>query len=88
MTLAISVDASLSWSIGLHFGDHWNMWRWTLLDWKTHGHDISWAEMIVVKLAARCMEYESVRNSDVLILSDNQGMVGGLQLWSFLQLPN
>lgn len=71
----IWVDASTEWGIGLLWGEHWDAWR--LQDgWKGPGRDIGWLEGVAVELALLATKGMGVRNADVLIRSDNEGVIG------------
>ena len=73
----IWVDASSSWGIGILFGDRWAAWSWDpASSWRGCGRDIGWAEMVAVELAARYVSELGYSNVDVLIYSDNAGVVG------------
>ena len=68
------VDASTSWGIGIIVAGAWDAWR-LRSGWTGHGRDIGWAEMIAVELAARYLESVGHSNCNLLIRSDNQGVV-------------
>lgn len=73
--LDIWCDASTSWGIGLYFGDQWDAWK--LKDgWKRDGRDIGWAEAIAVELVARHLDAMGISNANVIIHSDNNGVIG------------
>lgn len=73
--LGIWVDASTDWGIGVIIKGFWNAWTW-LPDWKGDGRDIGWAEMVAVELVARYVEKLGYSNAEILIRSDNMGVVG------------
>jgi hypothetical protein len=71
----IWVDASTEWGIGLLWSSGWAAWH--LLDgWKGPGRDIGWLEGVAVELAILASRAMGVRNADILIRSDNEGVIG------------
>ncbi|OBZ78926.1 hypothetical protein A0H81_01330 [Grifola frondosa] len=78
--IGIWVDASTDWGIGIIVDGRWAAWKWRLptAQWKTHGRDIGWAEMIAVELAARFVEQLGYKDSDILVRGDNSGVVGAV----------
>ena len=74
------VDASSDWGIGLVVGWHYAAWRWSVPQsvWKKDGREIGWAEMVAVELATRWMEQEAFQDCEVLVRSDNTGVVGAI----------
>lgn len=69
------VDASTSWGIGVLIGGKWAAWK--LVDgWKANSRDIGWAEMIALELACLYLETMQYTNVDILIHSDNVGVIG------------
>lgn len=73
--IGIWVDASTSWGIGVLIAGQWNAWR-LAADWKKDSRDIGWAEMIAAELAARYAIQLGYSNAEILIRSDNTGVVG------------
>ncbi|KAL4261893.1 Hepadnavirus polymerase/reverse transcriptase [Pleurotus pulmonarius] len=73
--LGISVDASGDWGIGILWGKQWAAWK-SLPGWESTGRKIGWLEGVAVELAAYFLEAKGVRNTHVLIHSDNQGVIG------------
>lgn len=73
--IGIWVDASTSWGIGVIVNSKWAAWK-LRGDWKANGRDIGWAEMIAVELAVRYLESLGHRDADILVRSDNEGVVG------------
>lgn len=72
------VDASTSFGIGVIWSGHWDSWR--LVDgWKSHGRDIGWAEMVAVELGLRTMIAGGMRKTNIILKSDNAGVIGALQ---------
>ncbi|CDO75102.1 hypothetical protein BN946_scf185010.g27 [Trametes cinnabarina] len=71
------VDASSSWGIGLVMGDTWDAWRWAVPYeiWHADARDIGWAEMVAIELALRSLDQNGLRNANVLLRSDNEGVV-------------
>lgn len=71
----IWVDASTEWGIGLLWGGRWSAWR--LQDgWKGPSRDIGWLEGVAVELAILATREMGVRDADILIRSDNEGVIG------------
>ena len=71
----IWVDASTEWGIGLIWGSHWSAWK--LLDgWRGPSRDIGWLEGVAVELAILATRAMGIRDADVLIRSDNEGVIG------------
>lgn len=75
LTHSVWVDASTSWGIGVVIDGCWSAWKWAP-DWKGGWRDIGWAEMIAVELAALVLDHLGVSNGDLIIRSDNAGVVG------------
>ena len=77
LDLGIFVDASTSWGIGIIVEGKWLAFQ---LDpsWKIPGRDICWLETIAVELAAYILESKGIRESTVLIHSDNEGTIGSV----------
>lgn len=73
--LGISVDASTSWGVGVVIGGKVDAWK-LRSGWKSERRDIGWAEMVAVELAVRHVEGMGLRDCDILVLSDNMGVVG------------
>lgn len=73
--LAISVDASTDWGIGVTIGSLWCAWK-TLSGWRGPSRDIGWLEGLAVELTCYLLEAKGIRDSQVLINSDNQGIIG------------
>jgi hypothetical protein len=56
-------------------GEHWA--AWCLKDgWKGPSRDIGWLEGVAVELALLSTRGMGVHNADVLIWSDNKGIIG------------
>jgi hypothetical protein len=71
----IWVDASMEWGIGLLWGTQWATWQ--LLDgWRGPSRDIGWLEGVAVELAILATRAMGIRNADILIRSDNEGVIG------------
>lgn len=73
--LAISVDASTDWGIGVTIGSLWCAWK-ILSGWRGPSRDIGWLEGLAVELTCYLLEAKGIRDSQVLINSDNQGIIG------------
>lgn len=80
LDLGIWVDASTEWGVGLIWkgGPLWDAWK-LCDDWKGPGRNIGWLEAVAVEFAVRALEQHDVRDADVLIRSDNQGVIGAWQ---------
>jgi hypothetical protein len=76
--LGLYVDASTSWGIGISIGDEWAAFRLSP-SWKIPGRDICWLETIAVELLVYFLESKGIRDSYLLIHSDNQGTIGALE---------
>lgn len=75
--MGISVDASTSWGIGIIVKERWLGLK-LAPSWKVEGRDICWLETIAVELVVYILETMGVRNSRILIHSDNQGTIGSM----------
>jgi hypothetical protein len=76
LDLGISVDASTDWGIGLVWRDNlWDAWR-TRAGWRGPGRHIGWLECVAVEFIARALDRLDVRDSHVLVRSDNMGVIG------------
>jgi hypothetical protein len=79
--LHLYVDASTSWGIGVISGTRWLGLK-LLPDWKTVGgpphRDICWLETIAIEVLALIIEASGIRNSRLVIHSDNQGTIGAV----------
>ena len=77
----IWVDASSDWGIGLVARDACAAWRWSQETsvWKRDGRDIGWAEMVAMELAARLLEQEGARDTEIILRGDNMGVIGAME---------
>jgi hypothetical protein len=76
LDLGISVDASTNWGIGLIWQHiSWDAWR-SRPGWEGPGRHITWLECIAVELVVLILERRDVRDANVLVQSDNQGVIG------------
>lgn len=73
--LGIFVDASTSWGIGVVWGSGWDAWK-TKDGWRGPSRDIVWLENIAVELVVYMLDERGIRNSNVIMHSDNQGVIG------------
>lgn len=75
--LDLWVDASSDWGIGIVIGNGWDAWKWgaPYAKWHAQGRDIGWAEMVAIELLLRRLEEVGWRNADLLIRSDNEGVI-------------
>lgn len=76
--VSIMVDASTSWGIGLVLNGRWLAWK-LKEGWKSEGRDIGWGEMVAIELAIRTLKAAGFSGSHIRLLSDNQGVIGGLR---------
>ena len=71
----IWVDVSTEWGIVLLWGAH--LAAWQLHDgWRGPSRDIGWLEGVAVKLAILATRVMGICNANVLIWSDNEGVIG------------
>jgi hypothetical protein len=73
--LGIWVDASSGWGIGIIIDGAWDAWR-CLDGWRGPGRDIGWLEGVAVELVLLALERMALCDADILIRSDNQGIIG------------
>lgn len=73
--MALWVDVSSKWGLGVILNDHWAAWR-LRPGWRTEGRDIGWAKTVALELAFRLLESKGIRDVDVIVRSDNQGSIG------------
>ena len=76
--LGLYVDASTSWGIGIVIGDEWAAFRLSP-SWKVPGRDICWLETVAIELLVYFLEAKGLRDTHLLIHSDNQGTIGTLE---------
>jgi hypothetical protein len=69
------VDASTSWGIGLMVGLRWAAWQ-LCEGWKSHDHDIGWAEAVALELAVRWLCSAGFSDAEIVIHGDNTGVIG------------
>ncbi|OJA14702.1 hypothetical protein AZE42_13052, partial [Rhizopogon vesiculosus] len=75
----IWVDASTGTGIGILWNGLWGAWD-TREGWRDHvGHDIGWLETIAVELAICVTCLFGISTADVLIHSDNEGVIGSFR---------
>jgi hypothetical protein len=79
-SVALFVDASTTWGIGLIIDGKWLAWE-LKSGWKGSNNErnIGWGEMVAVELALRTLVSSGFKNTRVLIRSDNEGVVGALK---------
>jgi hypothetical protein len=76
LDLGISVDASTVWGISLIWQKSlWDAWR-MLPGWSGPGRHITWLECVAVDIIAMILDCLDMRNAHVLMMSDNQGVIG------------
>lgn len=73
------VDASTSFGIGIILQGEWCNFQ-LLPGWKTRGRDIGWAEMVAVELGILWLVAQGVSDVNVILQSDNTGVIGSLEL--------
>lgn len=76
----IWIDASTDWGIGIIWETtQWAAWRllpgWDVDRWR----HIGWAEGIAVELLVYILEEKDVQNANVLVRSNNQGVIGAFR---------
>lgn len=74
----IWVDASTGTGIGILWNQRWAFWR-TAGDWRGPSRDIGWLEATAIELAIRLAYIKGIRDTDILIRSDNQGVIAAFQ---------
>lgn len=74
----IWVDASTGMGIGLLWNGRWAFWR-TTEDWRGPSRDIGWLEASAIELAVRLIHTKGISDTDVLIRSDNQGVIAAFR---------
>jgi len=74
----IYVDASTSSGIGILWNSCWAYWQ-TSETWCGPSRDIGWLEAIAVELAIHLIHSKGIQDADVLIRSDNQGVIAAFQ---------
>jgi hypothetical protein len=77
MDFGIWVDASTDWGIGIIWENRqWAAWRllpgWDSDRWR----NIGWAEGVAVELTAYILEWKGICDANILIRSDNKGVIG------------
>jgi hypothetical protein len=72
------IDASSGWGISLILNGKWLAWQFKE-GWRSEGHKISWAEMVVVELAVQTLIAGKFTGCHVIIHSDNKGVMGALK---------
>jgi hypothetical protein len=75
--LGIWVDASTDWGIGIIWANtQWSAWKllsgWDADRWR----NIGWAEGVAVELTVYILEWKGISDANVLIRSDNTGVIG------------
>jgi hypothetical protein len=73
--LGLYVDASTSWGIGIKLGDSWDTWK-GIGAWSSQEHHIGWLKAIALELIVYAIEERGLRNSHLLVHSDNKGVIG------------
>jgi len=78
--LGIWVDASTDWGIGIIWGNsQWAAWKllpgWDADRWR----HIGWAEGVAVELLAYIFEWKNIRDANILVRSDNKGVIGAFR---------
>jgi hypothetical protein len=74
----IWVDASTDTGIGLLWNARWAFWR-TNETWRGPSRDIGWLEATAIELAIRLLYSKRITHADVLIRSDNQGVIASFK---------
>lgn len=76
------VDASTDWGIGIIIDGRWAAWK-LVPGCKGNGRDIGWAEMIAIELTTLHLTELSYRDTDLILHSDNMGVIGAVQRGNF-----
>ena len=71
----IWVDASMDWGIGILWNGQWDAWC-TTKDWRAPSWNIGWLKGVVAEIAILIMRDKDIWDADVLIHSDNKGVIG------------
>ena len=71
----IWVDTLSSWGIGLIIKSQWAAWR-LIEGWDSEDRDIGWTECVALELAVSWLAAENFHDAEVIIHSDNSGVVG------------
>ena len=71
----IWVDTSSSWGIGLVIKSQWAAWC-LIHGWDSGDRDIGWAEGVALELAVAWLVAENFHDAEVIVHSDNSGVVG------------
>lgn len=74
----IWVDASTGTGIGVLWNQRWAAWS-TTPKCRGPSRDIAWLEAVAVELAIRVIFQKGIKDTDVLIRSDNQGVIAAFQ---------
>lgn len=77
--LGLWVDASTSFGVGLFLQGQWRNFQ-LREGWKGKGRDIGWAEMVAVEPAVIWLIEQEISDTNIIIRSDNTGVIGGLRL--------
>jgi hypothetical protein len=75
--LGIWVDASTSWGIGLLATSGWDAWE-LRPGWESPARHIGWLEALAVEFAISSLASTEMRGTNILIRSDNEGVIGCL----------
>ena len=70
-------DASTSWGIGIVIGDLWASFQLSST-WNVRGRDICWLVTIAIELLVYFLETMSLRDTCLIIHSNNQGTIGDI----------
>lgn len=73
--LGISINASMSWGIGIIIKGQWAAFRLSP-DWKVGGRDICWLETLAIELLTYILVAMDHHDEHVLVRSDNIGAMG------------
>lgn len=73
--LGIWVDASTSWGIGILADSGWDAWQ-LRSGWESPTRHIGWLEALAVEFAISIFASDSTRGANIIIRSDNEGVIG------------
>jgi hypothetical protein len=73
--ISIWVDASTSWGVAILSNSVWDVWE-LHPNWKTSSRHIGWLESLAIEFAVSIFALELLRGTNILICSDNEGVIG------------
>jgi hypothetical protein len=73
------VDASTSWGIGAVLEEEWRAWKLAPGWNEASKREIGWAEMLAIELGLRWAIEEGIKDTHLIVRSDNMGVIGALK---------